>query len=313
MTQHFDVSIIIVNYNTRDLLRECLESIFAHTDGISFEIIVSDNGSLDGSLEMVRSLFPIVRLVENAANIGFGPANNHALQVATGKYVFYLNSDAFLLNNAVKMFFDYWESNEDGARIGALGCNLVDEHGAFTHSYGSFPTVQSELVAQVKLNVKSFVATILHVFKCYPVNPPRAAYMHVPRYGDVDYITGAALFIKNDLNARFDERYFLYYEETDLEFALKGKGLRRILIDGPRVCHLLGKSGIGNAGVFSFVSFSQIMFMVSRIRYVRKNVSVIYSYLISALVWMLWVNPLFLGKTRNYFVELRSRHAIGSY
>jgi GT2 family glycosyltransferase len=260
---------------------------------------------------MVRSSFPTVRLVENAANIGFGPANNRALRVAAGKYVFYLNSDAFLLNNAVKMFFDYWEGDEGGAGIGAIGCNLVDEHGAFTHSYGSFPTARSELVAQVKLNVKSFVATILHVFRYRPVAPRGAAYGHVPRYGDVDYITGAALFMKNDENARFDERYFLYYEETDLEFALKEKGLRRILIDGPRVCHLLGKSGKGSAGALSFVSFSQLMFMVSRVRYVRKNVSVACSYLLAALVWMLWVNPLFLGRTRSHLFELRSRQGTG--
>ena len=96
-----DVSIIIVNYNTRDLLKDCLISIYKHTTEIDFEVIVSDNGSVDGSIEMLKQEFSQVVLIENNANLGFGTANNRGLAVARGKYIFYLNSDTILLNNAV--------------------------------------------------------------------------------------------------------------------------------------------------------------------------------------------------------------------
>ncbi|MFC2281975.1 MAG: glycosyltransferase family 2 protein, partial [Treponema socranskii subsp. buccale] len=88
-----NVSVIIVNYNTRELTKNCLLSIYEKTQGINFEVIVSDNGSKDGSQDMIRTEFPQVSLIENNANLGFGTANNRALAAAKGKYVFYLNSD----------------------------------------------------------------------------------------------------------------------------------------------------------------------------------------------------------------------------
>ena len=101
-----DVSIIIVNYNTKDLIKNCIDSIYEQTKDIKFEIIVSDNGSVDGSIEMIKSEFPNVILIENNANLGFGTANNRGLKIAKGKYIFYLNSDTVLLNNAVKLYPD---------------------------------------------------------------------------------------------------------------------------------------------------------------------------------------------------------------
>ncbi|MGN0729950.1 glycosyltransferase [Treponema sp.] len=105
MENTLDVSIIIVNYNTLELTKNCLKSIFEQTNGILFEVIVSDNGSTDGSIEMIKSEFPQVILIENNANLGFGAANNRGLKIEKGKYIFYLNSDTVLLNKAVKIFF----------------------------------------------------------------------------------------------------------------------------------------------------------------------------------------------------------------
>ena len=85
-----DVSIIIVNYNTKDLIKNCINSIYKHTKDVDFEIIVSDNGSVDGSIEMIKSEFPNVILIENGSNLGFGTANNRGLAIAKGKYIFYL-------------------------------------------------------------------------------------------------------------------------------------------------------------------------------------------------------------------------------
>ena len=133
-----DVSIIIVNYNTKQLLADCLNSIYEQTKDINFEVIVSDNGSKDGSIEMLKADFPQVILIENNANLGFGAANNRGLAIAKGKYIFYLNSDTILLNNAVKYFFDYFEENGDKENIGALGGNLLNTQGYTTDSGGTF-------------------------------------------------------------------------------------------------------------------------------------------------------------------------------
>ena len=93
-----DVSVIIVNYNTKVLTFNCLSSVFEMVKDIQFEVIVSDNGSTDGSIEMIKENFPQVILIENGENLGFGAANNRALKIAKGKYIFYLNSDTVLLN-----------------------------------------------------------------------------------------------------------------------------------------------------------------------------------------------------------------------
>ena len=130
-----DVSIIIVNYNTKDLLKECIDSIYEQTKEITFEIIVSDNGSSDGSIEMLKNYFPSVIIIENNANLGFGAANNRGLKIAHGKYIFYLNSDTVLLNNAVKCFFDFWEQASDKDSIGAIGANLLNENGLIVCEY----------------------------------------------------------------------------------------------------------------------------------------------------------------------------------
>src|SRR5574344_672424 len=151
-----DVSIIIVNYNTKQLLDDCIASIYSMTKELSFEIIVSDNGSKDGSLSMLESKFPKVIRIANNANLGFGAANNRALGNARGKYIFYLNSDTILLNNAIKYFFDYFESYGKQLEIGALGANLLDKEGLIIHSFGRFPLGKNE----AKNCLKDFIRTI---------------------------------------------------------------------------------------------------------------------------------------------------------
>lgn len=209
-----DVSIIIVNYNTIELTRNCLRSIFEQTNGIDFEVIVSDNGSTDGSVEMIKAEFPQVILIENGANLGFGAANNRGLKIAEGKYIFYLNSDTVLLNNAVKIFFDYWENSPEKEKIGALGCNLRNSSDEIVISFAQFPTVKSE-----KQYLLHCFLSSLYVKKLfYSVKKSKKIQKHI---GNVDFIIGADLFLKNDEYAEFDEDYFMYYEESDLQLKFK--------------------------------------------------------------------------------------------
>ena len=157
------VSIIIVNYNTKQILCNCLNSIYSHTKDITFEVIVSDNGSTDGSINLIKSQFPQVILIENNANLGFGAANNRALDIAKGKYIFYLNSDTVLLNNACKIFYNYFEQYQN-ENIGAIGANLLDEENNVIHSYGSFGGYKKNLFQLYKQFFTNLGLTLFYIF-----------------------------------------------------------------------------------------------------------------------------------------------------
>ncbi len=262
-----DVSVIIVNYNTKELTRNCLRSVFEQTKGIDFEVIVSDNGSTDGSIEMMRTEFPRIVLIENNENLGFGAANNRALKVAKGKYVFYLNSDTLLLNNAVKIFFDYWEENGERENLGALGCWLQDEHGNSIHSGGRFPTckdVSHYLFMRVldSVGIKKIAKKIGLYHENINSRPEK-----------VDYITGADLFLKNNEMAKFDERFFMYFEESDLQLYMAKNGLSRKIIGGAQIVHFVGGSGAEDKIKYDFGKMTALFYWKSCLLYFKKNLS----------------------------------------
>lgn len=299
-TTNIGVSIIIVNYNTRDELHNCILSVYEHTKAVTFEIIVSDNGSTDGSVEMIQDNFPKVILIKNNANLGFGKANNNGLNIAKGKYIFYLNSDTVLLNNAIKIFYDYWENYPDSDLLGAIGCNLINKNYEITSSWGDFFYFWGDL--------KQLICHYIYlIFISIGIKRQKKA-RHLEHFGDVDIIVGAALFMKNNKDACFDERFFLYHEEADLAFTLSKKNKKRILIKGPRILHLEGKSnktkGL-SAKYKDYYSFSRIHDYLSRIKYHRKNNNrFIYVFLLKMIVLLIFLYPPLLSKTRYYIKDL---------
>lgn len=304
-----DVSIIIVNYNTKDLIKNCINSIYKNTKDVDFEIIVSDNGSVDGSIEMIKSEFPNVILIENNANLGFGAANNRGLKIAKGKYIFYLNSDTVLLNNAVKYFFDYWEKSPEKDEIGALGSNLLDVNGKVTVSFGIFISPNKIIIDLIKANygmVKYFLKWIFgkRNFEITKQIPKYEYYI-----GTVDFVIGADLFMKNDINAYYDENIFLYYEELDLQFQLNKIGKKRLLIEGPKIIHLEGQSSKSNKFLFmeEITKFSSINKNISRIYYCKKNISKFKALIIKILTLTMWLNPLVIKYTYKYIPQLLKR------
>lgn len=219
------VSIIIVNYNTCRLLADCLASVYRQITGVTFEVIVVDNGSTDGSEAYITRHFPEVVWVNAGGNLGFGRANNLGVGRATGEYLFLLNSDTILCNDAVSLFYDYAVSHLH-ERIGALGSWLLDAEGKPNASCGCFPTPRSEMAylfgKMVRNNRLDVTADL-----------------------DVDYVTGADMFVARDLFMRlggFDPAIFMYYEETDLQRRMADEGYVRRVITGPRIIHLDGGS-----------------------------------------------------------------------
>lgn len=228
-----DVSIIIVNYNTKELAVQCINSIFEKTFGVSFEIIVVDNNSSDGSQSSL-SQDSRIKFVEAGDNLGFGKANNLGVEKATGKYMFFLNSDTILVNNALKLFFDYCESI-DSDSIGAVGCLLENPQGETVHSFGKFPSMISILTGFVKAGCNRLLSkSVKPVGTIIEGNEQK-----------VDYVTGADVFVRREVLEKygaFDPDFFMYYEDTEMQNRWQRNGLSNMIIQGPRIIHLEGCS-----------------------------------------------------------------------
>ena len=177
-----------------------------------------------------------------------------------------MNSDTILFNNAVKLFFDYWEADSKKECLGAIGCNLININGKITHSFGSFP-VYKQLKKILFLNlINSFVKPVIKHIKKRPVE--------LKKYqGDVEYITGADLFLRNDSNAKFDEDFFMYYEETNMQYKLFLEKKKRQIIDGPLIMHLEGASSEKNKSErgYDFTKFKSKEMWYSACLYLKKN------------------------------------------
>lgn len=234
-----DVSIIIVSYNTRDLTLQCLNSIFEKTKNIEIEVIVVDNNSTDGSQQELKERFPQIRLIESTENLGFGRANNCGIKFAKGKYLFLLNSDSILLNNAVKIFFDFMEENHL-IPIGAAGSVLLDENKEITHSSGPFPSKWEEVRS-------AFVGYFYKKDHLKQRRKEYDQYKNLKTFLEVDYVTGADLFISRVMMEKFDgfdPNFFMYFEESDLQLRMKGQGYKNVILKGPEIIHFQGASDI---------------------------------------------------------------------
>lgn len=309
--ENIDVSIIIVNYNTKQFLSDCLHSIYEYTKDITFEVIVSDNGSVDGSIEMIKKDFPQVILIENNANFGFGAANNRGLKIAKGKYIFYLNSDTVLLNNAVKLFFDYFEENAAKENIGALGTILLNYNNEPTHSGGNFPNLNKDLSAMAH-NVYGYFKLFLKniIFKA-PIPTPQVENVSITP-GNIDYITGADLFLENSENAFFDEDFFMYCEETYLQYQLSKLNKNRIIITAPQIIHYEGKSAnkITNDIIRKEKSFSAIQNKISKAIFFHKtNCPAFKIFLFKIFISLLWLNPLLIKTNIKFLHQLWSKNS----
>jgi len=224
-----DVSIIIVNWNTRELLLNCLSSVFATASGLDVEIMVVDNGSEDGSVGAVREQFPGVTIIQNNLNLGFARANNQALARAAGRYLLLLNSDAALTEGSLQGLVAFMDKTP-GAGIAA--CRYIDIDGSSQNSFDSFPTLATEL----------FNKTILKTL--FPARfPSKRRDYREPL--EVDSVIGACMLVRAEAVRKvggLDEDYFFFLEETDWCFRMRRAGWLVYHLPHIRVYHLQGKS-----------------------------------------------------------------------
>jgi N-acetylglucosaminyl-diphospho-decaprenol L-rhamnosyltransferase len=250
-----DLSVIIVNWNVRDLLRRCLHSILANLPACQLEIIVVDNGSTDGSPEMVRTEFPQVHLMANPDNRGFTAANNQGLAVARGRYVLLLNPDTEVVGDALETLVAFADAHPD---VGVVGPQLLNPDGTVQSSRRRFPTLATALLESTWLQP---YAPRRLLARYYVLDRPD------DKVQDVDWVTGAALMARREAVEQvgpLDEGFFMYSEELDWCRRFRAAGWRVVYLPTARVIHYEGKSSE------QVLPARHIHFQTSKIRYFRK-------------------------------------------
>lgn len=221
------VSIIIVNYNNGDVLAACLKSIRVWGGTCVKEIIVVDNNSTDGSPKQLGLAFPEVVWLMAGENLGFGRANNLGAKMATGDYFFFLNPDTELLSAVPALLLELMEK-DDSQTIAVAGASIVNEFGQPDVAFGNFPRPFSLLKE-------------LFPARLFPYTPHKETLEE--GLLSVDYVSGADLFFRRsafETLGGFDPDFFLYYEETELQFRAARRGYKRVILTSARLMHLCG-------------------------------------------------------------------------
>lgn len=290
-----DVSIIIVNYNTSHLIHNCIDSIRQFTKDVSYEIIIVDNNSTNDSyIENLKKIDGI-KYIQSSENIGFGRANNLGAAKAIGKYLFFLNPDTLLINNAV---FELWNYIDNHKNVAVIGGNLYNKDMQPTHSFRRFfPSMLIELdYALNGLLVKRWYG------KGYEFNNTTAPL-------NVAYITGADLMIRRSVWDKvngFDPSFFMYYEETDLVKRVSDLvGCNSVIcLPTAKIQHLEGVS-------FDFSESREKRIQNGRFVYFYKHYSLLYNNMcnivnITTLLFAIWIYKVFNNKKmRKYSSRYR--------
>jgi GT2 family glycosyltransferase len=264
-----DISIIIVSWNVRELLRGCLKAVNSEQStvnsrqsdtvhcSLSTELLVVDNASRDSTVEMVRAEFPSAHVIANSANLGFTRANNQALAIAQGRYLFLLNPDTELKPGALQTLYEFAEQNP---RAGIIGPQLFYGDGSHQSSRRRFPTLATAFLE----------STILQEW--FPRNRVLTDYYLRDTRDDaiqpVDWINGAAMFVRRDVYDQIgglDERFFMYSEELDWCYRAKRAGWEIVYLPTAQVIHYEGKSSA------QAVAARDIHFNTSKIYFFRKT------------------------------------------
>ncbi|MDP2586549.1 MAG: glycosyltransferase family 2 protein [Candidatus Komeilibacteria bacterium] len=262
-----DLSVIIVSWRVKELLFECLKSLYQHANGLDFEVIVIDNDSGDGTVEMIQENFPQVKIIASQINLGFAKANNLGLRQASGRYLLFLNPDTKFLDNAL---LNCVRKMENDGQIGVLGCKLLNHDLSLQPSVRRFPSVADHLLMIFKLHhllpLKNYFALDFN-------------YQHSQQ---IDQVMGAFFMVNRSAlvkTGNWDEGYYLLFEEVDLCRRMINQGFKVYYYAEAAVVHYGGQSFKREA----FNLKKQWIFSQSRLRYVKKHQG-LYAYLLILLL-----------------------------
>ena len=281
-----DVSLVIVSWQVKNQLRNCLTSIYKEINNLNYEVIVVDNDSDDGSIEMVLNEFSKVQLIANKNNNGFAKACNQAIKKSSGKYVLLLNPDTEIRDNTVKKVYDFMEKENN---CGIAGCKIVNEDGSIQSSIRRFPDLLSHILILLKLH--NFLLTFKPLSKYYCNN------FDYNKTQIVDQVMGAFYMIRREMLKKvgiFDEHYYIWYEEVDLCKRAKDSGWNTYYYNKAVVMHLKGSS-FKKANIIK----KQIIFNRSLLYYFFKHQN-LFSYLILLTLYPISISLSFFVNIIGY-------------
>lgn len=255
-----DVTVIIVNYNTKELLRPCIDALRQGAGGHRLQIVIVDNDSRDGSADLLRAEYAECELLFNTSNVGFGRANNQAAARSRGRYVLLLNTDAFVARDTLDRTVRYLDEHPACALLGA---RLVGRDGDLQPSCRYFPTPWNEFLVRVGL-ARFFPSTRLVDDMTWDHATPR----------ECDWVPGCYYLVRRqvvDQVGLFDPRFFLYYEEVDHCRAVKAAGWKVVFFPDATVVHIGGESAKSDAALTSAGRQISALQIESSLLYFRKH------------------------------------------
>lgn len=251
------LSIVIVSWNVKKVLVDCLGSVEENPASEPFEVVLVDNASSDGTVETIRNKFPNVIVIANSQNLGFAAANNQGIEKSQGEYILLLNPDTMVHSDSLDVLIEFMEENED---VGICGPQLLNQDGTIQSSARCFPTFRGALYRHTALR-------FLHIFREEYKKWLMKGFDHKSQR-DVDQIMGAAFLLRTaaiDNVGAMDETFFMYYEEVDLCCRMKQAGWRVVFMPEAVITHLGGQSS-GQIPVKK-----QMMAITSLLKFFRKH------------------------------------------
>ena len=261
------LDIIIVSYNARIYLQKCLESIFNFDLPFSFQVLVIDNHSSDDSADMVRKIFPQVRVIENNGNCGFSQANNRGIRNTNGEYILLLNSDTVVSQGALLKLLLFLEEND---KAGIVSGRLVYPDYTDQNVCRAFPTPINALFGRRSILTKLF-----------PNNKYSKKYMlsvhrHKKEPFQIDWVSGACLMVKRKVIHNvglLDEKFFMYWEDADFCMRVKKEGWKIYCVPTAIIVHYEGKSSI-NQNYRLIIEFNKSVYWFYRKHYIQHALSI---------------------------------------
>ena len=280
------LSVIIVNYNVKYFLEQCLCSVESAITSLHAEVIVVDNHSADGSIAYLQERFPFVQFIANKENVGFGKANNQGLAIAKGDYVLYLNPDTLVPEYCFTKCISIFEKNND---CGALGIRMLDGCGNFLpESKRSFPTPITsffKLVGLAKLFPKSTV------FNKYALG-----YLDENKNHEVDVLAGAFMMVRKemiDATKGFDEVFFMYGEDVDLSYRIQQTGYKNYYFAESAIIHFKGEST--KRGSLNYVKMFYQAMSIFVTKHYKSSTATVFSVSIKIAIWIRAIIALISG------------------
>lgn len=274
-----DLSIIIVNFNSKDYLEKCLKSIFYESRcSLNFEVIVVDNASTDDSINMLRTDYPFVKVLLNSENRGFAFANNQAINLSKGKFIMLLNPDTTVLENSIDNMFSFMEKNNE---VGIVGPMIINADGTFQpQCKRGFPTPSSAL---------SYFLGLHNIFpKSKIFGKYLLTYLDQSELNEVDSVSGACMFVRKQVFKEvglLDQDYFMFGEDIDLCFRAKQKGWKVYYLPASKIVHCGGHGGTASRPFKTTYYFFKSAYI-----FYKKNLSHEYHFLFNFIIYFgIWL------------------------